>query len=282
MVRDPVTGLMVDPAWADIQHPVEKPLRASDATALRNPAPNVETEGRVNNYLLLTGANGGGASTPDSDALHIVGDNTFIVCVACDDWTIATDQYIIGKMTSPQRAYAMGVNNTDGQLFSKWSTTGSDTVTDLSTVYPVCPDDTRIWLKTTLDVDDGSGNHVSRFYRAGFSYTVDPSDIIWTLVGAAVTTAGTTSIYAGTTALEVGARGTGLQSFAGKIYRAQVLNSSGTVVADFNPNDAAAGATTMVSSTTGETWTINGSSSLVAGTMVAGLEFAAGTYFGGG
>lgn len=33
-------GLLVDPDWRDIKHPVEKPFDATDAQTLRRPAPD--------------------------------------------------------------------------------------------------------------------------------------------------------------------------------------------------------------------------------------------------
>lgn len=44
MVMDPRLKLMVDPAWADIKHPVEKPINLADAMALRRPAPDLDDD----------------------------------------------------------------------------------------------------------------------------------------------------------------------------------------------------------------------------------------------
>lgn len=37
-------GLLVDPAWRDIKHPAEKPFDATDAQALRRPAPDTDDD----------------------------------------------------------------------------------------------------------------------------------------------------------------------------------------------------------------------------------------------
>ena len=37
-------GLLVDPDWRDIKHPIEKPLDVSDAEALRRPAPDTDDD----------------------------------------------------------------------------------------------------------------------------------------------------------------------------------------------------------------------------------------------
>lgn len=44
MVMDPRLKLMVDPAWMDIKHPVEKPVKLADAAALRRPAPDLDDD----------------------------------------------------------------------------------------------------------------------------------------------------------------------------------------------------------------------------------------------
>jgi hypothetical protein len=44
MIMDPRLKLMVDPAWADIKHPVERPINADDASGLRHPAPDIDDD----------------------------------------------------------------------------------------------------------------------------------------------------------------------------------------------------------------------------------------------
>lgn len=95
----------------------------------------------------------------------------------------------------------------------------------------------RIAVRVTLDVDDGSGNHVYKWY------TSDSIDGTWVQFGATQTVTGTTSIFAGSvTDLEVGSANgangpfTGERPFTGKIYALQVYDGiAGTLVADFTP-----------------------------------------------
>ena len=68
MIPDPYKpGLMVDPAWADIKHPAERPIKLRDNTALKRPAPDVDDDspgdsGQTVAEALFTGQNyfGGG------------------------------------------------------------------------------------------------------------------------------------------------------------------------------------------------------------------------------
>ncbi len=42
-----IPGLLVDPAWRDISHPAERPIRTKEAIALRKPAPDTDNDGTV-------------------------------------------------------------------------------------------------------------------------------------------------------------------------------------------------------------------------------------------
>jgi hypothetical protein len=45
MVRDgQYPNLLVDPAWRDVKHPVEKPIRMDEGIALRRPAPDIDDD----------------------------------------------------------------------------------------------------------------------------------------------------------------------------------------------------------------------------------------------
>lgn len=59
MVKDERLGLMMDPAEADIKHPVEKPVKLDDAITLKRPAPNTENDsaGDGGSFLTALGLN---------------------------------------------------------------------------------------------------------------------------------------------------------------------------------------------------------------------------------
>ena len=209
--------------------------------------------------LVLPGASGDDASTPDSAAVSITGDIDIRAYAALDDWTPTTTQTLVAKYNwSSQRSYRFYVN-TDGKLIVQTSPTGATVLGITSTVAPTVSNGAALHVRATVDVDDGGGNRVGKFYTSS-------DGISWIQLGATVTTAGATSIFDGTALLTVGAvdvSGTD-DPMAGVMYSAQVYNGiDGTLAADMNPTrDASAGDTTFTSSTTGEVWTVNGSASI--------------------
>ncbi len=154
-------------------------------------------------------------------------------------WTRDHAHALVGKYgtTGNQRSWAINVAST-GRITFRSSTDGTSgaVVTGTSTVAVVSEQEGRLAYRVTVDVNDGAGNRVYRFY------TATSLDSSWTLVDT-VTTAGTTTIFASTAELSVGALNGGFTAitnnyaFAGKFYRLQVYNGiAGTLVADFDPN----------------------------------------------
>lgn len=202
--------------------------------------------------LVLPGVSGNYASTPDTTANSITGDIDLRVRVTMTDYTPASIQAFIAKDTEGAggRSYAFFMN-TDGTLGLIWSEDGTALKTKASTSATSVTDGATKWLRAVLDVDNGAvGNDV-------FFYTSNDG-VTWTQLGTTVTTAATTSIFNSTSVDEVGSSATGTNKlFIGQIRRAMILNGiAGTIVNDFNPNNAVAGATT-VNGLTGEVWTIN-------------------------
>lgn len=219
-------------------------------------------------YLNLTGSEVSGAWAPDVAALDIVGDIDIRARCGPVDWTPLENQVIVAKATTTGNwSYALGLT-TGGNLQIGWSPTGATAalITVDSTV-PVGADDGAIrWVRATLDVDDGGGNRVVRFYVSD-DETHDHSAVDWVQLGSAVTTAGTTSIFSGTAVLTVGVLATGLAPMHGRVYAAAVLDGiGGTVVADPDFTDGnrfAAGASTGTDPA-GRLWTVSAPASLVA------------------
>lgn len=210
-------------------------------------------------YLDVPGTSGNYASTPDSASVSITGDIDIRVKVALDDWTPAATQSLIGKWleTGNQRSFAFRVH-TDGRPRLIWSTTGlsGGNIEMLATAAPVVSNGETLWLRVTLDVDDGAGNRVATFYTS-------TDGVTWTQLGAAVTTAGTTNIFDGTAVVHIGGPDATIGPMAGNVYYAELRNGiGGAVAASFSAADARLGATSVVSSQTGETWTLNGTAAL--------------------
>lgn len=196
-------------------------------------------------YMYLPGAAGCYASVPDSVALSITGDIDIRVRVALADWTPGAINVLLAKWTTTgsQQSYALDVD-TAGKLLLAWSTTGANTVSATSTVAPTVSDGAVLSVRATLQVNDGAGNRVVKFYT---SPDADLTTATWTQLGTTVTTVGTTSIFNATSGLEIGSHTAGASLPAtGKFYRAQVRSSiGGTVVYDADFTKQTAGARTF-------------------------------------
>lgn len=224
-------------------------------------------------YVYLPGVSGNYVSTPDAAVLDVTGDIDIAVRVAMDDWTPSVIVYFLSKgWTTTNLAYSFYSTNGTGRLVFYYTENGTTAKSSTSTVAPAFTNGQAGWVRATMDVDDGAGNRVAKFYTAPDSFDY-PTE--WTQLGATRTTAGTTSIFAGTNEIRLGMRGDGLSRLAGKFYRAIVKNGiDGTAVADFDATKFATSASTTCVAETGETWTLNKSGSgtvLVAGPYVAGL-----------
>jgi hypothetical protein len=181
------------------------------------------------NYLYLPGIASNYASAPDSAALDITGDIDLRLKLALDDWTPSALTYLFSKYQGAGNvSYAMSIT-TAGLLQLSWSVLGTTIITKTSTVAPTVTDGSTLWVRATLDVDNGAVGNDVKFFTSTDGLT-------WTQLGTTVTTAGTTSIYAGTSVLEIGSVLNGTSNAArGKFFRAQVLNGiGGTVAFDAN------------------------------------------------
>jgi hypothetical protein len=214
-------------------------------------------------YLSLPGVAGAYASTPDSAALDVTGDLELVVRVAADDWTVgvSSQRILMAKYNAAGSNSWFLSARSGGNFDFTHSANGTVDISGISDFINFI-NGTTYWIKVTLDVDDGAGNHVKRFYYA-FDQETEPTT--WRLAST-VTTAGTTSVFAGTSVLEIGSLATGtLQNLAGKVYRAIVRNGiGGTTVfdANFSTSLTAAGQTSFTeSSSNAATVTINGGAS---------------------
>lgn len=219
------------------------------------------------NALVLPGSSGAYASTPDAAALDITGDIDLRADVALADWTPAAEQTLISKFvtTSNQRSWRL-LLNAAGTLGLATSADGSAVLFHNSTVPVGATDGTRVTVRATMDVNNGSAQRVVTFYTGP---TVDGP---WTQLGAAVTVSGATSLFSGTAPVEIGSFNSGSSAMAtGTVYAAKILNGiGGTVAAD--PTFGRATAATTFNDSTGKTWTRNGAATY------AGYEAALATH----
>lgn len=176
--------------------------------------------------LYLNGASATYAVISDSAYLDISGDIDIRCKVALDKWIPDTDQALVSKWesTTNQRSYILYVATTGRVQFS-WSTNGSATaqeVASFSTLPPVSDGET-IWLRVTLDKDNGAPTPV---WAATFYTSADGET--WTQQGSQVTGATTTSIFQGIQQLRIGASTGGTTwNTSGIINRVEIRNGIG-------------------------------------------------------
>jgi hypothetical protein len=207
------------------------------------------------NYVYLPGVASNFLSVPDEAALDITGDIDIRAQVALDDWTPSATQLILSKLnnTGDQRSYTVNIRTT-GVVRLSWSTDGAGTVNADSTVAPTVADGAALWVRATLDVDNGASGYDVKFFTSSDGVT-------WTQLGTTVTGVGVTSIFASTTAVRLG-QDFGSTVMAGKVHRAQILNGiGGTPVLDVDCSQIGAGSATSFTALTGQTVTVNRSTS---------------------
>ncbi|HEV2931171.1 MAG TPA: hypothetical protein VGW74_21020, partial [Propionibacteriaceae bacterium] len=208
--------------------------------------------------LVLDGTVGDYASTPDHASLDITGDIDIRADATAVDWTPSGNQYLVAKFqaTGNQRSYRMFIQSS-GIVSLAWSADGIADIIRNSTVAPTVTNGAPLAIRATLDVDNGAAQHVVTFYTG--PSLAGP----WTQLGAAVTNAGTTSIFAGTAPLEVGSVAGGTAVWVGTIHGAQVRSGiGGTLVAGPDFASQPAGTTSFVDSA-GRTWTVQGGADIV-------------------
>jgi len=211
----------------------------------------------ANKFLLLPGASGDYASTPDSAAASVTSDIDLRLSCSLDDWTPASSMALISKRTpaGTQNSYYFRVFTSGAfQLFI--SQNGTNTAGVLSTVVPGFVDGSEHGIRATWN---NTTDTVQFFTRSDSSIENDSG---WDQLGTDVALA-RTGIFDSTSPVEIGARENGtVDVMAGKVNQAVIKNGiNGTTVVDFNPDDYISGSS-FVSTTTGETWTINGNASI--------------------
>lgn len=211
--------------------------------------------GNGGNYVYLPGVTGNILQVPHAANLAITGDLDLRARVAFPTFPPASNQSVIYKWFSDgvnERSYGMFVNATTGTLALTWSVDGAPGVTRTSTVAPTMTADAPLWLRATLDVDNGAAGHDVKFYTSTDGTT-------WTQLGTTVTTAGVTSIFANTRAVSIGSfqYNGGGNMMTAKVYNAQIYSGiAGTKVLDVDTSMVASGSATSFGAVTGQTVTI--------------------------
>lgn len=208
------------------------------------------------NGLWLPGTAGDYASTPDTAAIRVTGNLEVRVGFRPTAWPpVNVDGYnaLAGRVANASTNFSFLLSlDSDGRALLEWSTNGSTIVGELSTDPLSAVAGQEFFLKAELDVDIGGTQH-GVFFSVGSSI-----DGPWTLIDSLVS-GGTTSVFAGTSPLEVGSAegGTG-GLFNGIVSAVRLLNGlGGTEVAnpDFELEEAGA---TSFTDDAGRVWTVNG------------------------
>jgi lysophospholipase L1-like esterase len=206
---------------------------------------------------MTTGANGDAyglfasskMDTENKASLQITGDIDISAKIASNNYQKTTSQSIVSKLGDYSRCYQFSILAPSGKLFFWWSVDGSALVSVQSSVALPTANGADVWVRVTMDVDNGAGGYTVKFYTSTNSF-------VWTQLGTDVIGAAPTSIYAGTQIMYVGSRSASLDYFDGKIYRIFVKNGiDGKVVA--SPDFAQAFPSTITSFTDaeGNVWT---------------------------
>lgn len=175
-------------------------------------------------YLLLDGSAGGQVATPDSSTNSPTGDLDLRVKVALDDWSSGSVQTVLGKWvaTGNQRSFLVSVDAT-GFLRLQWSNNGTANISKTSTAPIPATDGEPLWLRVTLDVDNGASANVVTFYTSTDGQT-------WTQLGTPVTTAGTTSVFNSTSPVAIAPDVTATVIMAGKVHEAELRSGIGGAI----------------------------------------------------
>jgi len=209
------------------------------------------------NGLVLNGASGQWASSPDSAATSVFGTGIDVrVDLSLVNWTIATVQQVIGKFGS-NGEYRL-VNDT-GTLIFAWKDSGGTSRSASATTTLSFSAYQRSWVRATLLFNNGSGGNNVTFY------TSDDGSM-WTQLGGTVTQGFTTDIIDSTSVVSIGSNNGANSISTGIIYRAQIYNGiNGTLAFDANFTTVAKLATSFTeSSSNAATVTITSSGDLGA------------------
>lgn len=208
------------------------------------------------NYLRLEGDTTSYVTTPDSAGLSVTGDIELQVDMFITGYS--SEMMLASKFNDNgvnQRSWILAVVE-GGIVAFDWSANGS-AISGVHSTKPLPVG--RVAVKVTLDVNNGASGNTVTFWTAP---TISGS---WTQLGAAVVTAGTTSVFDSTAPVVVGydANFSNLTpSINGNVYGFKVLSGIGGTVkgyADFTA--ATAGASTYTDAQS-NVWTLNGTAEI--------------------
>ncbi|GAA0348736.1 hypothetical protein PV735_31565 [Streptomyces turgidiscabies] len=204
----------------------------------------------------MPGINGNEITTPTNAAYNVT-DLDVRIELSLEDWTLQQGLAARYNASGNNRSWGIYLAGT-GQVALVWSPTGTaTTITEFSTVPIAAHNGQRLALRVTLDVDNGAGGYEVRFYTGR---TVDDDE--WNLLGAPVTGAATTAVFAASSGIEIGDfLGLVLAGMTGKVFALKLLSGIlGAAVLTMSTSTGTAGASSFTSN--GVVWTMAGGATL--------------------
>lgn len=190
------------------------------------------------------------------------------------DWTPASVARVMcARYHTASLIGLMFAIQTNGRPIFYWSPQGTGSLSAAATAAPPVVDGAEYAFRVDFIPDDGAGNRIARFF-----YSIDFNPVngsgAWSQIGADVVAAGATLVYAPDQRFEIGAFQNGTASspgmWIGEVeYVGMFDGLDGTrLMSEFYPGrDAVPGATSFISKSTGESYTIHQS-----GTPAAQIE----------
>lgn len=219
-------------------------------------------------YALFDGTVGSEIVTPDHATLDITGDIDIRALIELPVWVPApgVDRTIVSKWLTSDAAgasYKLLVNNELGgagmRLFWWDTVTGEH---DANSIDLPGTDGAPLWIRAILDVDDGAGGALVRFYTSIDSPETDPSSVSWTQLDTDGEYGTVQIINSTASPVALGSTNAGASDvFLGQMLYVEIRNGiNGTIVADpdFRDADQKTGdSPTTFTDSTGKVWTFD-------------------------
>lgn len=203
------------------------------------------------NYVYLPGVSPNRLTLPDSPAVSVTGDLEIIVHAAFDDWSLG-NKVILDRNNGTVVPYRLLLGG--GQPWFRFLNGGTFESHLCSTAVSFA-DGEAGWIKVTLDVDNGAGAYEVKFYTSSDGNS-------WSQLGSTVTGGSTTTVNTTSVEMTIGSQRGGPLPATMKVYRLMVKDGiDGTTVLDVDTSLIGSGSATSFAATTGQTVTINRSTS---------------------
>ena len=172
-------------------------------------------------------------TTPDKNSLDITSDFTYITKIQPDALTTFTQTLINKFAGAGNRGYNITINSSSAiYLWISDDGTNNKLMTSNDTLIGAGFDNVPLspfWIKVEYDADNGSSQHVVKFYTS-------LNGTSWTQLGTDVVAAGTFNIHNTNSNFSFGWRD-GSDYFRGKMFESYLYNENGEAVVDVNFGD---------------------------------------------